>query len=150
MSDARTIKVSNTADLRTAIEAGYTKDEIQVVAQDSTAAIAAARAEGVEAGKADGLKEGREHGAKAERDRIAAIHELHMAGFEAERDAALKDGSTPEAFAVVQAKAIKDRGITVDAIQKDSTAVAHAPPGSDAKGKGSWDSIVARHNGSKK
>lgn len=148
MSDARTIKVSNTADLRTAIEAGYTKDEIQIVAQESTAAIAAARAEGVETGKAEGLKDGLTNGAKAERVRIEAINDLHMAGFEAERDTALKDGSTSEAFAVVQARAIKDRGITVDAIRRDSPeAAAHAAARDGKKNAASWGETIKKFGG---
>ena len=144
MSNPRNIKVSSTDELRTAIEAGYTKDEIQIVAQDNTAAIAAARSEGVEAGKAEGL----ENGAKAERTRTAAINDLHMAGFEAERDAALADGSSPEAFAVVQAKAIKDRGITLDAIKRDSPdAAAHAAARDVKKNAASWGATIQKFGG---
>ena len=36
---SKTVKVSNTADLRTAIEAGYTKDQIEVEQADHSAAV---------------------------------------------------------------------------------------------------------------
>jgi signal peptide peptidase SppA len=144
-TENKSINVSSTDDLRLALAAGYTADQIVVTHEDTAPLIAAARAEGVEEGKAAALVEGRTNGATAERQRIAQINALHMAGFEAERDDALADGSTPEAFAVAQAKAIKDRGITVTGIVKDSTAAAHAAPGSATPAPGSlWKAVVER------
>lgn len=139
-----TITVTNDADYRTALSAGYKPENITIGTADNSAALEASRASGFEAGKVEGLKEGRGIGATAERDRFKAINDLHIAGFEAERDAALASGSTVADFALVQAKAIKDRGITVDAMKKDSEGAPHAPPG-DNRAANSWDRIVARH-----
>jgi len=148
MSDNKTVKVSTTADLRTAIEAGYTKDQIEIVQPDASAAIATARTEGTTAGKAEGIEEGRKLGAQAERERINAINDLALEGFEKERDDALKAGTSPTDFAVVQAKAIKDRGVTVAAIKTDSPSAPHAAPGGDVKGS-SWAQTIAKHGGKK-
>lgn len=150
----KSINVSNTAELQTAIEAGYTKDEIKIVQPDASAAVAAARKEGVEEGKVAGLDEGRKLGAQAERDRITAINDLTLNGFEKERDAALKSGASANDYAVIQAKAFKDRGITRDAIKRDSTSASHAAPPVDeaasAEAKAGWDRVVAKHSGKAK
>ena len=150
----KSINVSNTSELQTAIEAGYTKDEIKIVQPDASAQVAAARTEGVEAGKTAGLDEGRKLGAQAERDRINAINDLTLNGFEKERDEALKSGASANDFAVTQAKAIKDRGVTVSAIKKDSTTAPHANAPADAAAaavaQSGWDTIVARNGGKKK
>lgn len=147
----KTINVSNTAELQTAIEAGYTKDEIKIVQPDNTAAVASARAEGVEEGKTAGLTEGKTLGAQAERERINAINDLALNGFDKERDEALKSGASANDFAVTQAKAIKDRGVTVSAIKKDSTQASHAAPPNDeaaaTEAKAGWNHVVAKHGG---
>ncbi|MBN8887582.1 MAG: hypothetical protein J0I77_17795 [Rudaea sp.] len=139
------ITVTNDADYRTALNAGYKPENIKISAPDNSAAIEAARREGVESGKADGLREGRELGATAERERVKGINDLHVAGFEAERDAAVAAGTSIADYAVVQAKAIKDRGITVDAMKRDSKGAPHAAPGDPTAGASSWDRIVDRH-----
>jgi hypothetical protein len=151
----KSINVSNTAELQTAIEAGYTKDEIKIVQPDASAAVAAARKEGVEEGKVAGITEGKTLGAQAERDRITAINDLTLKGFEKERDAALSSGASANDFAVTQARAIKDRGVTVSAIKKDSTSASHAAPPADeeaakAESEAGWDRIVAKYSGKAK
>jgi hypothetical protein len=100
MSD-KTIKVSNTADLRTAIEAGYTKDQIEIVTQDNTAALAAARAEGVTAGRAEATTNANAthadieaKAAKAERERLIALQAIARPGFEALLATAIETGQT--------------------------------------------------------
>jgi len=146
----KNIKVSNTDQLRTAIEAGYTKDEIEIVAVDNTAAIAAARREGVDEGKAAGITEGKTLGAQAERDRIAAINDLALEGFAKERDEAIKTGASVADFGVAQSKAMKDRGPTANmgAMRRDAPAGAHANQPKDDDGKAAevksgWDHAVA-------
>lgn len=140
-----TITVTNDADYRTALAAGYKPESIKIGAPDNSAAIESARSDGHAAGKAEGITEGRGTGILAERARINGIHELFVRGFETERDAAIKDGTAVADFAIVQAKAIKDRGITVDGIQNDSKGAPHSPPNNDPAAKGSWDTVVARH-----
>jgi signal peptide peptidase SppA len=144
-NNKQSVSVSNTADLRTAMDAGYTAEQISITTADHSAMINAARAEGHEAGKAESLIQGREVGAAAERDRITSIKSLHISGFKKERDAAITDGSTPEAFAVMQAKAIKDRGITLEGIRSDSKAAQQAAPGNDAP-QSNWDKTVAKYS----
>lgn len=132
MSDkTKTVKVSNTDDLKLALTAGYEPDQIVI---DNTDAVAAARAEGVAEGKASGTPDvsaAREAGAKAERERIAKLNSLAVAGFDAELKAAIDDGTSPEAFAMTLLTAAKDRGITLDAIRKDAKSTTHVPPSAD-------------------
>lgn len=147
MSNPKTVKVSNTDDLSLALAAGYTPDQIVI---DNTAAIAAAREEGIKEGKASAVPDLpaiKAEVAKAERERIAAIDSLCRAGFEAERKAAIETGATPEAFALTVLRAAQDRGITLEAIKRDSpTAAPHAKPAEkDAGPTGikSWDDVQA-------
>lgn len=148
-----TTKVRNTAELRQALAAGLAHDQIEVC---NAEAIAAARAEGVIEGKAaapakpdqPSAEALRAEGAKTERTRIAGLREIARAGFEAEHTAAIEAGDSPAQFALTMMKAAKDRGITLDAIAKDSPPAApHAKPtdkptpkAGDAK---SWDDIAA-------
>lgn len=143
----KNIKVKNTDELRTAMDAGYTRDEIEIVAQDTAPAIAAARQEGAAEGRATGLDEGQKLGATNERTRLAALAEVVEEGFEAEHKLAIEAGHTPQEFAYAQTKAKKDRGITVGAIKKDSKGAQHAAAGdADAsEGKGNWKKIEAKH-----
>ncbi len=143
----KNIKVKNTDELRTAMEAGYTKDEIEVVAQDNSAAIATARAEGVTEGRTAGLEEGRKSGATDERARLAALAEVRAEGFDAEYKAAVEGGHSPADFALAQQKAAKDRGITIGAIKKDSKAAPHAasPEAQAAEGKAGWDKVTQKY-----
>jgi hypothetical protein len=145
----KNIKVKNTDELRTAMEAGYTKDEIEIVAQDNTAAIAAARAEGVAEGRIAGAEEGRKAGATDERARLSALLDVTREGFEAEHKAAIEAGTSPADFALVINKAAKDRGITIGAIRKDSNGAQHAAApdanASTAAAKAGWDKVTQKY-----
>ena len=101
-----------------------------------SAAVAAARTE--ETGKAQAL-------VVAERQRIAAVQKLSRAGFEAIVQKGVEDGTSAAEVALAIMTAAADRGITLEAIQKDSPKpAAHAAPNADddkPKGK-SWDAIT--------
>jgi signal peptide peptidase SppA len=131
MADSKgKVTVSTTADLHTAIAAGYAPEDISIAPAASAAAtndaIVAARAEGV----AEGTKASAETAVLAERKRIADIQGMARAGFDAELKAAIDNGDSPQAFALTLLTAAKDRGITLDAIGKDTpAAAAHAKPG---------------------
>lgn len=120
------VTVSTTDDLRNALAAGHTADQIVIASNDS--AIAAARAEGEKAGR-----EAATTGAvAAERARIAEIQALARPGFEAELKAAIDQGDSPAAFALAMVKAAQDRGITLEAMRRDAPpAASHAKPGDD-------------------
>lgn len=138
------VTVATTDDLRTALAAGYTGDQITIAAADPAAAIAAARAEGVVAGSAAAV----ESAVAAERSRIARIQSMARAGFAAELKTAIDEGHAPEAFAMTLLTVAQDRGITLDAINKDAPPAApHAKPGSDNKPKTTWDNVVAKFGG---
>jgi hypothetical protein len=159
MSD-KSIKVSNTADLRTAIEAGYTKDQIEIAQPDNSAALATARAEGHAAGLTEAKASMDEanktlvaEAHKSERARLTALAEIAEPGFEAEHKAAIEGGHSPEQFALAQMKSAKDRGITLGAIRKDSTRARHAGAPEDtaaaAEAKAGWAKAVAKLGGKK-
>lgn len=125
------VTVSTTEDLRKALAAGYTADQITIEIADASA-IATARAEGETAGRAAAT----EGAAKAERERIVQIQALGRAGFETEQASAIENGDSPAAFALSLMKAAQDRGITLDAIRKDApAAAAHAKPSTDTAPK---------------
>lgn len=144
MSNPKTVKVSNTEDLSLALAAGYTPDQIVI---DNAEAVAAAKAEGIAEGRASATPDAnaiRAEAAKAERERIASIDAVSRAGFEAERKAAIESGASVEAFALSMLKAAQDRGITLDAIKKDSpAAAAHAKPAQGGTTV-SWDATVKK------
>ncbi|KRG65811.1 hypothetical protein ABB27_14680 [Stenotrophomonas terrae] len=117
------VTVSTTDDLRKALAAGHSADQIIIASNDD--AVATARAAGVEEGRAAATNEA----VAGERTRIAAITALTRKGFEAQMQAAIDGGATPEAFAMSLLKAASDRGITLDAISADTPpAAAHARP----------------------
>ena len=121
------VTVSSTDDLRQALAAGYSADQIIVASQDD--AIAAARAEGVAEGKASAS----ETIVAGERARIAKLQSLARAGFDTELQAAIDTGATPEAFALALIEAAADRGVTLDAIRKDAPpAAAHGGKADDS------------------
>lgn len=131
-TEKKKAKVTSTDDLRQALAAGYDASQIEF---DNTAALAAAREEGVVAGKASvNVDEARAEATTAERERITAIHALARPGFDAEMKAAIDGGHAPEKFAMAVLTAAKDRGITLDAIKKDSP-----PPAAHAGGQGDAD-----------
>jgi capsid assembly protease len=112
MSNEKMVTVSNTADLRLALAAGYGADQIEI-----------------EAPKAIDTDALRLEAAVAERQRIAALHSLAREGFAAELSAAIENGSSPEAFALTLLTEANDRGITLEAIRRDSPKPApHAKP----------------------
>ncbi|MBB3822242.1 signal peptide peptidase SppA [Xanthomonas arboricola] len=120
------VTVSTTDDLRNALAAGKTADQI-VIASNETA-IAAARGEGEITGRAAAADEA----VKAERARITGIQSMARAGFDAEMQAAIESGASPEAFAMTLLKAAQDRGITLDSMRRDAPpAASHARPGQD-------------------
>ena len=122
------VTVSNTEDLRNALAAGHTADNIIVASNDD--AIAQARV----AGEVEGRKAATDGAIAAERKRIDEIRALAHAGFDAELKAAIDNGDSPEVFALAMVRAAKDRGITLDAMRKDApTVAAHAKAGDDGK-----------------
>lgn len=128
-TEKKKVKVTSTADLQQALAAGHEASQIEF---DNTAALAAARAEGVTEGKASAVPDAdgiRAAAVKGERERIAALKALHRPGFDAELKAAIEAGDSAEKFGLTLWKAAQDRGITLDAIRKDSpAAAAHASP----------------------
>jgi len=122
------VTVSNTEDLRNALAAGHTADQITIATSD--AAVAVARREGEEAGRQASTDEA----IKAERTRIADLQALARPGFDAELKAAIEGGDSAEKFALTLMRTAADRGITLDAMRKDaSTPAAHARPSDDTK-----------------
>ena len=107
--------VRTTAELHAAIAAG---------ADPQSITIAAAEPLDVEAIKT----EAGSSAAKAERARITGIHALAAKGFEKEVAAAIEDGSSVEATALMLFKAAQDRGISLAGIKADATATRPASP----------------------
>ncbi|UVL65730.1 S49 family peptidase [Pseudomonas sp. B21-031] len=103
--------VKTTAELRTALAAGTDPNTIEIVQADQPD-IAAIRAEA----------------ATAERERIKGINALAVKGFEKEIGAAIDDGSSVEATALVLFKASQDRGISLAGIKGDAQGVTGTTP----------------------
>ena len=103
--------VKTTAELRTALAAGTDPNTIEIVQADQpdTAAI-------------------RAEAATAERERIKGINALAVKGFEKEIGAAIDDGSSVEATALVLFKASQDRGISLAGIKGDAQGVTGTTP----------------------
>jgi len=103
--------VKTTAELRTAIAAGTDPNTIEIAQADQpdTAAI-------------------RTEAATAERGRIKGINALAVKGFEKEIGAAIDDGSSVEATALVLFKASQDRGISLAGIKADAQGVTGTTP----------------------
>ncbi|HVI60124.1 MAG TPA: S49 family peptidase [Luteimonas sp.] len=135
------VTVSNTGDLREALAAGYTGDQISIASND--AAIAAARTEGETAGRAAAT----DTAVKAERKRVLDIQALSQAGFEAEAKAAIDNGDSPEAFAMTLVTAARERGVTLTAIRKDAPPAAKGAAPTSEGAKTNWDSAVAKLGG---
>jgi capsid assembly protease len=111
MGNKSTVTVSNTADLRLALEAGYTADQIEIAATAEPVQIDAS---------AEQIKAAAEVATAAERSRVCALYAMHEEGFDAELQAAIAEGSDPGAFAVAMLRAQKDRGVTMRGIRADS------------------------------
>jgi len=122
------VTVSTTEDLRNALAAGNTADNIDIASGD--AAIAAARSEGEAAGRAAATADA----VTAERARIVGIQAIARPGFEQETNAAIESGASAEAFAMTLLKAASDRGVTLESVRRDAPpAAAHtAPPAANA------------------
>ncbi|WP_028694347.1 S49 family peptidase [Pseudomonas cremoricolorata] len=121
--------VKTTADLRTALAAGTDPATIEI-AQADQPDLAAIRTEA----------------ATAERERIKGINALASKGFEKEVEAAIEDGSSVEATAMVMFKAAQDRGISLSGIKTDAQGVsATTPPagGKEGERKAAVSAIVA-------
>ncbi|PYG83215.1 MULTISPECIES: S49 family peptidase [unclassified Pseudomonas] len=103
--------VKTTAELRTAIAAGTDPNTIEIAQADQpdTAAI-------------------RTEAATAERERIKGINALAVKGFEKEIGAAIDDGSSVEATALVLFKGSQDRGISLAGIKGDAQGVTGTIP----------------------
>lgn len=121
--------VKTTAELRTAIAAGTDPNTIEI-----------AQAEKPDTGAV------RTEAATAERERIKGINALASKGFEKEIEAAIDDGSSVEATALVMFKAAQDRGISLSGIKADAQGVSSATPpagGKDGERKAAVSAIVA-------
>ena len=140
-SNNKQVTVSTTEDLRQALAAGHTADQITIASSDD--AIKAAREEGEQAGR----KATHDDAIKAERKRVLDIQALVKDGFQTEAQAAIEAGDSPEAFALAMVKAANDRGITLDAIRKDAPKAAPKGNTNASDQKASWDSVVAKLGG---
>ncbi|EKT4539545.1 S49 family peptidase [Pseudomonas putida] len=103
--------VKTTAELRAAIAAGTDPNTIEIAQADQpdTTAICT-------------------EAATAERERIKGINALAVKGFEKEIGAAIDDGSSVEATALVLFKASQDRGISLAGIKGDAQGVTGTTP----------------------
>ncbi|WP_085600831.1 S49 family peptidase, partial [Pseudomonas sp. B6(2017)] len=101
--------VTTTAELRTALAAGTDPTTIEI-AQASQPDLGAIRTEA----------------ATVERERIKGINALASKGFETEIEAAIDNGSSVEATALVLFKAAQDRGISLQGIKSDAQGVTGA------------------------
>jgi len=108
--------VKTTAELRTALAAGTDPNTIEI-AQADQPDLAAVRSEAC----------------AAERDRIKGINGLASKGFEKEIEAAIDDGTSVEATALVLFKAAQDRGISLAGIKSDAKGVTGTSPSADGK-----------------
>nr|WP_314494104.1 S49 family peptidase [uncultured Pseudomonas sp.] len=121
--------VKTTADLRTALAAGTDPTTIEI-AQAEQPDLSAIRTEA----------------ATAERERIKGINALASKGFEKEVEAAIEDGSSVEATAMVMFKAAQDRGISLSGIKADAQGVSSTTPpagGKQGERKAAVSAIVA-------
>ncbi|MCK5614109.1 S49 family peptidase [Candidatus Pacearchaeota archaeon] len=101
---------------------------------------------------AEGMKLGREEGATAEKERIQAVEDNTLPGFEKITGPLKFDGKTtgPEVAAAVIAEQ-KKRGVSLEGIKGDSQGADFTPPASDEKTKAEKEkedvkSIVAGAN----
>lgn len=152
------ITVSNTTELRAALVAGHTADEITVTSVDvekiKSEAAAAAKADAEAAARIAldaAVTKATADATAAERTRVLGIQEISMVGFEKEVAKAITDGTTVEATAVALTKAARERGGTV-AQQRGNApaAIAHGGAASSQAGAGGgggkWSGIAARLN----
>ncbi|MCU7647132.1 S49 family peptidase [Pseudomonas piscis] len=108
--------VTTTAELRTALAAGTDPTTIEI-AQASQPDLGTIRTEA----------------ATVERERIKGINALASKGFETEIEAAIDNGSSVEATALVLFKAAQDRGISLQGIKSDAQGVSGTTPVGNSK-----------------
>lgn len=108
--------VTTTAELRTALAAGTDPATIEIT-QASQPDLGAIRTEA----------------ATVERERIKGINALASKGFEKEIEAAIDNGSSVEAAALVLLNAAQDRGISLQGIKSDAQGVTGTTPAGDSK-----------------
>ncbi|MDD2056316.1 hypothetical protein NPS58_02505 [Pseudomonas putida] len=103
--------VKTTAELRAALAAGTDANTIEIAQADQpdTTSI-------------------RTEATTAERERIKGINALASKGFEKEIEAAIDNGSSVEATALVMFKAAQDRGISLASIKSDAQGVTGTTP----------------------
>lgn len=106
------VKVSNTEDLRFALKAGHTADNIEIEHPAAAAHTVDASAEQIAAAKAAAIA--------SERSRVSALLAMREEGFEAEFQQAVSEGAQPGDFAMAMIKAQKDRGVSMRGIRSDS------------------------------
>jgi hypothetical protein len=135
------VTVSNTAELRTALVAGYTADEI--VMPDTSAQLTQARSEGVTAGRAESKAlidtaraEGLAAGRTEELNRIKSVEQACLPGHESLIQSLKFDGKTTGAEAAAQVitaeRANRGRRLEDLAVDGGKAIVPHtaAPPAS--------------------
>lgn len=146
------ITVATTAELQAALAAGHTAEEITIKATDVEALKTAAKSEGEAAALAkikDAEAAASEGAVKAERERIAGLHAIAIAGFETEIAEAIKTGASVGDTAIKISTAAKDRGVTLGKLQAEgSKPVNHGgSPKVDANANGkSWGTVAAKVN----
>lgn len=152
------ITVRTTTELRAAIDAGHSAEEITLESVDvekiKADAVAAAQLEWdakkkteIEAAAQAATDKATAAATKAERDRISGLQGIAMKGFEKEVQAAIDSGATVEATAVQITKLSKERGVSVTSLKAGAPgAVQHggAAPEGGADGGSKWGSIVSR------
>lgn len=140
--------VRNTEELRQALAAGHKADQIEmahpITQAQLDAAVAAARTEARAEGVAEGKSAAQGEAVAAERKRIAEVQALARSGFDAELKSAIESGDSPEKFALTLMKAAAERGVTLEAIKKDSPppATRSNPPAGDEKPKAAIDTAA--------
>lgn len=150
------ITVKSTDELRAALEAGHTVDEVSLATVDVAALTAAANKAGRdEAAKelAETHKTATAEAVKAavatERTRISGLQAIAVKGFENEIQAAVESGASVEATAIEISKLARTRGVTVAALAGDAPgAVKHGGKGSGAPSASDspWSKITAKFN----
>lgn len=153
------ITVRTTTELRTAILAGHTAEEITLETVDVAAikaeAVAAAQVEfeakqktAIEAAVKEATTKAATDATTAERARIAGLQAISVKGFEAEITKAIESGATVEATAVAIAKTQRERGVSVTSLRAGAPgAVQHggaAPAGDTGAEKKGWGKISAK------
>lgn len=150
------ITVRTQTELRAAIEAGHTAEEITLETPDlekvGADAVAAARttweaeqATAIEAAVKEATAKATAEATTAERNRIVGLRAIAVKGFENEIEAAIGSGATVEATAVAVTKAARERGVTVASLKAGAPApVAHGGSASgEPAAQGKWGSITA-------